>query len=94
MDITGFIWLENVEDKIIRKHNVTPQEAEQVFSNRPHFRFMEKGYTAGEDVYAAFGQTDGGRYLAVFFILKTTREALIISARQMTAKERRRYGRK
>jgi hypothetical protein len=47
----------------------------------------------GEDVYRALGQTDAGRYLVVFFIHKLTREALILSARDMDHKERRSYGR-
>jgi len=46
-------------------------------------------------VYAGFGQTLGGRYLAVFFIYKpTSKIAVIISAREMNEKERRTYGRK
>ena len=56
-----------------------------------HFRFVEKGYRRGENVYAAMGQTNSGRYLIVFFVRKTTREALIVSARDMTASERKRY---
>jgi len=58
-------------------------------------RFAEKGHTAGEDVYAAFGQTFGGRYLSVFFIYKPSiKTAIIISARDMSDKERKAYGRK
>ena len=55
---------------------------------------MEKGRIAGEDLYMALGQTDAGRYLSVFFIRKEGRLALIISARDMDTKERKRYGRK
>ena len=94
MNITGFIWIEEFEDKIFRKHGVTCEGAEQVFFNRPNFRFMERGNKPGEDVYAAFGQTDAGRYLTVFFIHKRTGEALIVSARPMTGRERRSYGRR
>ncbi|PIQ94704.1 MAG: hypothetical protein COV68_03235, partial [Nitrospirae bacterium CG11_big_fil_rev_8_21_14_0_20_41_14] len=43
----------------------------------------------GEDLYRALGQTDSGRYLTVFFIYKETHEALVISARDMTDKERK-----
>ena len=93
MRISGFIWLEEFEDKILRKHGVTPEEAERVSFNKPHFRFMERGNRAGEDVYAAFGQTDAGRYLSIFFIHKQGGEALIVSARPMTERERRTYGR-
>jgi uncharacterized DUF497 family protein len=42
----------------------------------------------------ALGQTDAGRYLAVLFIHKESNDALILSARDMSEKERRRYGKK
>ena len=59
-----------------------------------HYRCIETGDVAGEDIYAAMGQTEAGRYLIVFFVYKTTGEALVISARDMTRKERRAYGKK
>jgi uncharacterized DUF497 family protein len=40
------------------------------------------------------GQTDSGRYLTVFFIYKMTHEALVISAWDMTAKERKHYAKR
>jgi uncharacterized DUF497 family protein len=90
--VREIIWLAEVEDKIIRKHHVWPDEAEDVLLGRSHIRFMERGHRPGEDLYAAFGQTQSGRYLAVFFILKQSGYALIITAREMTRKERRTYG--
>jgi uncharacterized DUF497 family protein len=42
-------------------------------------------------VYAALGQTENGRYLIVFFILKKDGRAIILSARDMTLSERKRY---
>jgi uncharacterized DUF497 family protein len=38
------------------------------------------------------GQAKSGRYLVVFFIYKKDGRALILSARDMTTAERRRYG--
>lgn len=55
---------------------------------------MESGHREGEDVYAATGQTDGGRYVIVFFIYKADKTALVLSARDMDGKERKRHGRK
>ena len=43
--------------------------------------------------YVGFGQTEDGRYLAIFFILKAPGVALVVTARDMTRKERRAYGR-
>jgi len=54
---------------------------------------MERGNVEGEDVYAAMGRTAAGRYLIVFFISKPGAQALPISARDMTAKEKNLYAR-
>jgi hypothetical protein len=43
MKIEGVIWLGNVVDKLAVKHHVEIEEAEEVLSNRPKFRFVEKG---------------------------------------------------
>ncbi|HFD40776.1 MAG TPA: BrnT family toxin [Anaerolineae bacterium] len=94
MKISNIIWLVEVEEKIISKHHVWPDEVEQVLQAKPHVRFMERGHRPGEDLYAAFGRTDSGRYLAVYFILKRSRVALIVTARDMTNQERRTYGKK
>jgi uncharacterized DUF497 family protein len=93
MYIDDFIWLPDVVEKLAVKHHVTQDEAEEVFFNRPRYRFVELGYRSGEDVYAASGQTDAGRYLIVFFIHKPEHVALILSARNMDQKERRQYER-
>ena len=94
MKITGVIWLRNVIDKLLWKHNVTTDEVEKVFAQSPRDRYIETGDIEGEDLYAAMGQTEEGRYLIVYFVHKLTGEALIVSARDMTKKERRSYGKK
>ncbi len=91
MKIVGFIWLEEIVEKLEVKHQVFPDEVEQVFGNQPGVKRMNRGHFRGEDVYRALGQTDAGRYLVVFYIYKLTREALILSARDMDHKERRSY---
>ena len=94
MNIAGFIWLEDIVEKLWQKHHVEENEVEEVFDNSPYFRFVESGHREGENVYAAFGQTNGGRYLIVFFVYKQNKHALIVSARDMTASERRQYERR
>jgi uncharacterized DUF497 family protein len=83
-----------VIDKLAWKHNILELELRQVFNNEPKIRMIEKGKIKGEDLYVALGRTDAGRYLVVFFIMKTSKEALIVTARDMTEKERRRYEKK
>ncbi len=94
MYIDDFIWIPEIVDKLATKHQFTRDETEEIFFNRPRFRFVERGNRAGEDVYAAGGQTDAGRYLIVFFIYKPTNTALILSARDMDRTERRYYERR
>jgi uncharacterized protein len=94
LNVTGFIWLEDIVEKLWRKHRVEQREVAEVFGGAPHFRSVEKGHRAGENVYAALGQTDGGRYLIVFFVHRRDGRAVILSARDMTDSERRRYGRR
>jgi uncharacterized DUF497 family protein len=95
LKIEVIVWLERFVEKLAVKHQVTTTEVEEVLANRgAKFRFVKKGDRPDEDVYMALGQTAAGRHLAVLFIYKTTREALIVSAREMAVKERKQYGRK
>ena len=94
MNISGIIWLQDIVEKLKWKHNVNEYEVIELLENNPKFRYIEKGYQKGENVYAALGQTTAGRYLIVFFVYKKTKQALIVSARDMTNKERKKYGKK
>ena len=94
MEIVDILLGNEVLDKIIWKHNVSELELRQVFNNQPSIRFMEKGKVKGENLYVALGKTDAGRYLSIFFIMKKSKKALIVTARDMTERERRRYGKK
>ncbi len=94
MKIVGFIWLEEIVQKLIWKHSVETEEVRELFLNNPRIRFIEKGHRKDENVYAAYGQTDAGRYLVCFFVYKQDNRALILSAREMTGAERKRYDRK
>lgn len=67
MQIDYIVCPDYIEDKLESKHHVTIREARQVLLSKPRIRFVEKGYTKGNDVYGAFEQTFGGRYLSVFF---------------------------
>jgi len=91
LKIRGLIWLDEIVEKLLRKHKVRQNEVREVMAGKSHFRFVEKGHHAGEIVYAAMGRTHSGRYLIVFFVYKKDGRALILSARDMTYKERKRY---
>ena len=91
MKIKGQIGLDDTIEKINRKHNVNSWRSGEFLDNDAHFRFIEKGHRSGENFYAAMGQTKASVILIVFFIWKTDKQALILSARDMTKAERRLY---
>lgn len=94
MRIVDIIWRPEVIDKLAWKHGVTAEEVDQVLFGRPIFRKVQKGHIPGENVYSAFGRTESGRYLTVFFIYKSSREALVLTARDMDSSERKIYDRR
>lgn len=88
------IWLPDIVDKLLEKHHVEPYEVEEVFAEQPRIFRGPKGHYPGEDVYYALGRTEAGRYLFIVFIRKIDGRALVLSARDMTTKERRQFRRK
>lgn len=91
MEIDHLIWLKDIIEKLETKHSVSTDEVEQVLSRTTRFRRGKRGNRKGEDLYYAFGQTEDGRYLFVVFIFKGQNRALILSARDMDADERKWY---
>ncbi len=53
INITGYIWRDDVVDKLAWKHDLTTNEVEEVFQNKPRIYRIEKGHYDGEDAYAA-----------------------------------------
>ncbi len=87
---TGFDWDEGNLLKNWEKHAVSGSECEQVLFNRPLVAEPDAKHSGGEPRYYVLGQTDSGRPL---FLVFTVRSDLIrvISARDMSRKERRKY---
>lgn len=91
MEISRIVWLEDIVEKLLWKHNVEEHEVIEVLENNPLFQRKEAGYKPEGDVYAAFGLTNRKRLLSVFFVYTQDRRAIIVSARDMSEKERRKY---
>ncbi len=85
MEIKSFRWdIETVEH--IANHSVRPDEVEELaFEDDPYAR---KGRQNRKYLY---GQTIGGRYLFVVYILSPKNETKVITARDMDDKEKRLY---
>ncbi len=88
MRIEQLIWpAERVEH--IARHGVTPEEVEEACFGTP---FARKGKTRGENpVYYVLGQSDAGRYLFCVVIGFPDGNGYPVTARDMTATEKRRY---
>lgn len=83
-----------VVEKLAWKHGVVPREVEETLSGKCRIFRWEDGSVSGETLYNGLGRTEAGRHLSVFFIRKGRAKALIVTARDMNTRERRRYGRK
>jgi uncharacterized DUF497 family protein len=93
MQLHEVIWKDRFIDKIEGKHGVSANEVEEILFGKPHVRRAKRGHVSGEDLYAAYGRTEGGRSLIVLFIRKEGTAALPISSRDMTDSEQRYYER-
>ncbi|MBF0318192.1 MAG: BrnT family toxin [Nitrospirae bacterium] len=89
-EVEGFEWDAGNMDKNILKHNVHRQECEEVFFNKPLSIREDTLHSKVESRYAAFGKTSNGRLLFVVFIIRN-KKIRIISARDMSKKERKTY---
>ena len=70
MNIKGFLWNEDVVEKISVKHELSSEEVEDAFRDRPKFKRGPKGHRHGEQGYYCLGRSRAGRYIFAFFILK------------------------
>ena len=89
-ECTGFQWDTGNADKNWELHRVSQAECEQVFFNRPIRVAPDQRHSHEEPRRAALGRTNDDRFLTVVF---TVRGALarVISARDMSRRERRMY---
>ncbi|HSG39355.1 MAG TPA: BrnT family toxin [Thermoanaerobaculia bacterium] len=87
---TEFEWDAGNAEKNWERHRVSQTECEQVFFNRP-LVVHEDDLHSGEEIrHFALGHSDIGRLLFVVFTLRGER-VRVISARDMTRRERKEY---
>ena len=87
MEIKEFFWTEKTIVHIAR-HKVLPDEVEEVaFDDDPYVRKGKQG------VRSLFGQTVTGKYLFIVYVLDKDSVAEVVTAREMSAKERKYYKR-
>ena len=86
---TEFEWDAGNVDHLWDRHQVSPDEVEEVFAGR--FRWRKGRTNKGIQYYEGLGQTQSGRYLAVFFQIKDRHVVRAASARPMSPAERKWY---
>lgn len=83
---SGFDWDESNAHKNWEKHQVTPEEAEDVFFHEPLVVRRDLSHSRAEKRYYALGQTSVGRRLFAVFTIRR-RLIRVISVRDMNQNE-------
>ena len=85
MHIDWFLWNEHKSEHIAR-HGIHPDEVDEAIEGKYHT------FTTHSGRYLLLGPSAAGRYLAVIFESLGDGKGWVITARDMTRAERRRYG--
>lgn len=91
----AFEWDNGNSAKNWAKHKVKSIESEQAFFNHPLVVLFDSKHSDREERYLLLGQTNHGRLLTVIFTLRGKGKLIrVISARDMSKKERKAYEKK
>jgi uncharacterized DUF497 family protein len=90
--IAGFDWDDGNSRKSFEKHAVSQMEAEQVFLDPRLLVLVDEKHGGNEKRFQAYGEAANGRRLQVSFTLRQSATMIrVISARDMSRRERARY---
>jgi len=88
--LIAFEWDKGNVGKNLKKHNVSNQEAEEIFFNEPVILAEDEKHSISESRCILWGKTNNNRQLAVIFTIRNSK-IRVISARDMNRKERGEY---
>jgi len=83
---SGFDWYEDNAVKNWERHQVTPEEAEDIFFHDPFVMRSDSAHSKRERRYWALGKTGRGQRLFVAFTIRG-KLVRVISARNMNRRE-------
>lgn len=90
--ITGFDWDDGNISKSADKRGVSTRDAEQTFLDPRLLVLVDESHSGEEERFHAYGRSEGGRLLLVSFTLRDDKTLIrVISARDMSRRERQRY---
>lgn len=90
LHFTGFDWDKGNLDKNWIKHKVSNTECEEIFFNQPLLIAEDQKHSYREKRFWALGKTVNNRLLFISFTLRQN-NIRIISARDMSQKEKEQY---
>ncbi|HIE30156.1 TPA: BrnT family toxin [Candidatus Poribacteria bacterium] len=93
MQINRVIIPDTIAEKIERKHNVSEQEAKEIFFNEEAPLFVRRSQRV-RGRYLAYGRAYSGRYIVAAYIPLKGGNVKVITARDMNRNERRAYERR
>lgn len=88
--ITGFEWDKGNIDKSYLKHGITPNEAEEAFSDEKQLIFEDNKHSQIEKRFKIIGKSIQKKVLFISFTIRRNK-VRIISARKASVRERRLY---
>lgn len=88
--IEGFQWDDGNTNKNVLGHDVTQSEAEEIFFHAPVVLLEDAKHSIAESRFLIHGATNAGRLLTAAFTVRGKR-VRVISVRDMSRQERRRY---
>lgn len=92
LDVASNLSVAGNERKNVEAHQVSQAEAEELFYNQPLVVTADKRHSTQESRWQALGIADSGRMMHVTFALRQNETKIrIISARNMSRKERKIY---
>ena len=89
-EFESFDWDSGNLEKNRKKHNVTAQEAEELFANEPFLLRRDDYHSGSEERMQALGKTKANRKLFIAFTLRN-HKIRVISVRDMTPPEEQAY---
>jgi uncharacterized protein len=89
-NLEGFDWDHGNKEKNKMKHDVSAQESEEVFLNKPLIILPDAKHSQYEERLVALGKTNIGRYIALVFTIRY-QKIRVITARDQNRKEKKYY---
>ncbi len=86
----GFDWDKANIAKNWDKHGVSQRECEEIFFNEPFVVANDENHSKDEERFFSLGKTNNGRRLFLVFTIRN-KKVRVISARDMSLKERKEY---